>query len=195
MNITEQILTKNKYSRPCTLLKAVKGIVVHWVANPGSSAIANRNYFEGLKNQVPPNNTRYASAHYVIGLEGEIIRCVPDREVCYHVGAEIYANEALRRLSSYPNNCTIGIELCHPAEFDSAGHKITDPAKWKGKFTAATLQSCRELAASLLVAYGLGKDDLWRHYDVTTKVCPKYFVEHTDEWDAFRASVMEVKVE
>ena len=175
MNITEQFLTKNKYSRPCTLLKAVKGIVIHWVANPGSTAQANRNYFENLKSQVPPKDTRYASAHYVIGLHGEIIRCVPDKEVCYHVGADNYTNEALRRLSSYQNNSTIGIELCHPGA--------------DGKFTPETLASCRELAASLLAAYGLSRDDLWRHYDVTTKICPKYFVKHTDEWDAFRASI------
>jgi N-acetylmuramoyl-L-alanine amidase len=175
MNITERLLTKNKYSRPCTLLKAVKGIVIHWVANPGSTAQGNRNYFEGLKNQVPPDDKRFASAHYIIGLEGEIIRCVPDKEVCYHVGADKYTNEALRRLSSYPNNCTIGIELCHPAA--------------DGKFTDKTLASCREIAASLLAAYSLSGNDIWRHYDVTGKLCPKYFVEHTDEWDAFKASL------
>ena len=180
MIITEQLLTKNKYSRPCTLLKAVRGIVIHWVANPGTSAQANRNYFEGLKDQppgLPPDKYRYlyASAHYIIGLNGEIIRCVPDREVCYHVGADRYTNEALRRLSSYPNNCTIGIELCHPTA--------------DGKFTDETLESCRDLAASLLASYSLSRDDLWRHYDVTKKICPKYFVEHTDKWDAFRASI------
>jgi N-acetylmuramoyl-L-alanine amidase len=137
--------------------------------------MANRNYFESLKDQVPPDNKRFASAHYVIGLQGEIIQCVPDKEVCYHVGADTYTNEALRRLSSYPNNCTIGIELCHPNS--------------DGKFTAVTLQSCRELVSSLLLKYGLCKEDIWRHFDVTKKICPKYFVEYTDEWDAFRASI------
>jgi N-acetylmuramoyl-L-alanine amidase len=183
MEIKFDLLTKNKYSRPCVLLKAVKGIVIHWVENAGSTAQANRNFFEGLKNQpsgLDPKKYHYASAHYVVGLRGEVIRCVPDREVCYHVGAETYTNEALRRLSVYPNNCTIGIELCHPG--------------WDGRFTGETLQSCRELAAALLRAYGLTLEDLWRHYDVTGKVCPKYFVEHGDEWDAFRASTGEVKV-
>jgi N-acetylmuramoyl-L-alanine amidase len=175
MNITEQFLSKNKYSRPCDLLKAVKGIVIHWVANPGSTAQGNRNYFEGLKDQVPPNDKRFASAHYIIGLRGEIIRCVPDKEVCYHVGSDRYTNEALHRLSSYPNNCTIGIELCHPGA--------------DGKFTNETLASCRELVSSLLATYGLTKDNIWRHYDITEKVCPKYFVEHTEEWDAFKTSI------
>jgi N-acetylmuramoyl-L-alanine amidase len=175
MTIKDCFLMKNKYSRPGVLLKDVKGIVVHWVANPGTSAMANRNYFEGLKDQVPPDNKRFASAHYVIGLQGEIIQCVPDKEVCYHVGADTYTNEALRRLSSYPNNCTIGIELCHPT--------------WDGKFNEETLESCHWLLDVLLATYDLTKDDIWRHFDVTKKVCPKYFVEHTDEWNAFRASI------
>jgi N-acetylmuramoyl-L-alanine amidase CwlA len=179
MKITEQLLTKNKYSRPCTFLKAVKGIVVHWVANPGSSAAANRNYFEGLKNQVPHGDGVFASAHYIIGLDGEVIRCVPDKEVCYHAGADRYTNEALRRLSSYPNNCTIGIELCHP--------------DWSGRFNDATLRSCGELVSSLLTAYGLTRDDVWRHYDIVlpTKSCPKWFVDHPNEWGLFINSLGE----
>jgi N-acetylmuramoyl-L-alanine amidase len=173
--IEERLLTKNKYSRPGVLLKAVRGVVIHWVANPGSTALANRDYFEGLKNQTPPDDKRFASAHYVIGIKGEIIRCVPDKEVCYHAGAERYTNEALRRLSSQPNNCTVGIELCHPGA--------------DGRFTGETLESCRGLVSALLAAHGLTRECIWRHYDVTGKICPKYFVERTSEWDAFRAGV------
>jgi N-acetylmuramoyl-L-alanine amidase len=179
MNIQQQTLTKNKYSRPGVMLKSVKGIVIHWVANPSTSAQANRNYFENLKNQVPPNDDRYASAHYIIGLHGEVIQCVHDTELCYHVGANKYTSAALQRLSSYPNNCTIGIELCHPDAM--------------GRFTVETLQSCRELVSFLLAGYGLKKTDLWRHYDITGKICPKYFVENQSEWEAFLVSIPETK--
>jgi N-acetylmuramoyl-L-alanine amidase len=178
MTTKDCFLTKNKYSRPGVLLKGVRGIIVHWVANPGTQAMANRNYFEHLKDQQPgqlPHKYRYASAHYIIGIDGEVIRCVPNTEVCYHVGADRYTNEAFCRLSSYPNNCTIGIELCHP--------------KADGKFSEATLQSCRELLSSLLLQYDLSKEAIWRHFDVTGKACPKYFVEHADEWTAFKASI------
>jgi N-acetylmuramoyl-L-alanine amidase len=180
MKIEEQLLTKNKYSRPCTLLKSVKGIVIHWEGNPGTPAQANRNYFENLKEQMPPKDDRFASAHYIIGLHGEVIQCVPDKEVCYHAGAERYTNEALRRLSSYPNNCTIGIELCHP--------------DGSGRFTGDTLRSCRELISFLLSAYSLTKADVWRHYDITGKLCPKYFVENESEWEAFTASLTEANL-
>ena len=28
-----------------------------------------------------------------------------------------------------------------------------------------------------------------RHYDVTGKDCPRYFVQHEDAWETFRADV------
>jgi N-acetylmuramoyl-L-alanine amidase CwlA len=34
MKIQEKLLTINPFSRPGVSLRAVKGIVVHWVANP-----------------------------------------------------------------------------------------------------------------------------------------------------------------
>jgi N-acetylmuramoyl-L-alanine amidase CwlA len=40
-----------------------------------------------------------------------------------------------------------------------------------------------------MAAHGLSPNDLWRHYDVTGKICPKYYVDRPDEWDAFRASI------
>ena len=77
--IIEQLLTVNPYSRPKTALKKVNNIVVHYTANPGTSAENNRNYFEGLAD----SGATYASSHFVIGLEGEIIQCVPLDEISY----------------------------------------------------------------------------------------------------------------
>ena len=65
MKITENFLTVNKFSRPGIKLEKVTKIAVHYVGNPGSSAIANRNYFENQK-----NGGTYVSAHFVIGLRG-----------------------------------------------------------------------------------------------------------------------------
>lgn len=35
------------------------------------------------------------------------------------------------------------------------------------------------------VEFDVSPDDVIRHYDVTGKNCPKYYVEHEDEWDNF----------
>ena len=143
MQITDALLTPNKYSRPQIMLKCVKKVVLHYVGNAGSTAIANRNYFENQK-----NGGRYVSSHYIVGLNGEILRCVPESEVAY--------------CSNQANSYSISIECCHP---DATG-----------KFTDATTNSAAELCAYLLKKYGLGVDDLIRHYDVTGKQCPLWFV-------------------
>ena len=143
MKITDALLTPNKFSRPQIPLKSVKKVVLHYVGNPKSSAMANRNYFENQK-----NGGRYVSSHYIIGLEGEILRCIPESEVAY--------------CSNSANTYSISIECCHP---DATG-----------KFTDATTASAAELCAYLLKRYGLSVDDLIRHYDVTGKQCPLWFV-------------------
>ncbi len=119
MHVKQMLLTKNKYSRPGTALKAVKGVVVHYVGNPNTSAEANRNYFEGLKvgKKDAKGNYVYASSQYIIGLAGEVIQCVPENEVAY--------------CSNSRNNDTVSVECCHP---------LSD-----GKFTDATYKSLAAL--------------------------------------------------
>jgi len=172
MEITQSFLTVNSYSRPGRNLKAVKGIVVHYVGNTNSTAIANRNYFENLKNQT----NRYASSQYIIGLQGEVIQCMPETEVAYHAGAKTYKQEVYDRLNGKPNDYTIGIECCH----------ITDD----GTMSTTTYNTLIELCANLCRKYGLNPaTDLWRHYDVTGKVCHKWFVNNPDNWRVFKLQV------
>ncbi|XOB63266.1 N-acetylmuramoyl-L-alanine amidase [Campylobacterota bacterium DY0563] len=170
IKIEQHLLTPNQYSRPQTKVNIIKAIVIHWVANPMSKAINNRNFFENRKN----GQDGYGSAHYIIGLEGEIIQCLPEDEVAYHVGGT-YTDYAINNLSSYPNNCTIGIELTH--------------IDWEGKFKESTLASARCLCQGLLSKYNLTKENIVRHYDVTGKDCPKYFVDNEDEFTKFKNSI------
>ena len=158
--IDKQLLTVNKYSRPGAKLSVINGIVIHYVANPGTTAKQNRDYFEGLKNQ-SSRNTVSVSSNFVIGLDGEIIECVP-------VGEKAYA-------SNTRNDDTVSIECCHP-ESD-------------GKFTDETYDSLVKLTAWLCKQLDLSPKDVIRHYDVTGKICPKYFVDHEDAWKKFRKDV------
>ena len=75
------------------------------------------------------------------------------------------------------NRHSITIECCHPTE--------------DGRFNEATLSSLRELVAWLAEKYSVGRDGVIRHYDVTGKDCPRYFVAHPDEWEAFKDSVFD----
>jgi N-acetylmuramoyl-L-alanine amidase len=178
MRIEQRLLTVNPFSRPGKRLTGVKGIVIHWVANPGTSALQNRNYFEGLKAQDLSNpKSVFASAHAIVGIAGEVVQCVPTEEMAYHVGAKSYTPEALGRLGHYPNNATLGIELCHP-EAD-------------GRFTVETLNAATELCGLLCIQTGLHPlTDIWRHYDITGKDCPRWFVEHPQEFEEFKRGVV-----
>lgn len=157
LDIDEQYLTVNEYSRPGTPLERVKNIVIHYTANPGTSAQNNRDYFEGLKD----TGLTSASSHFVIGLSGEIIQCIPMNEWCY---------------ASNELNCqSISIEMCHPDE--------------SGAFNDATYNACVFLVAKLCNYYHLTESDVIRHYDITGKECPKYFVDNPDRWDKFKGFI------
>ncbi len=154
ITIENMLLTPNEYSRPQIALSEVNGIVVHYTANPGTTAEQNRNYFEELQYG---EDEVYASSHFVIGLDGEIIQCIPLNEISY--------------ASNDRNYDTISIECCHLDE--------------SGEFTDATYQSLVNLTTWLCEEYNLTSSDVIRHYDITGKICPKYFVENEDAWDEF----------
>ena len=42
-----------------------------------------------------------------------------------------------------------------------------------------------QLTAWLCLKFNLTEEDVIRHYDVTGKICPKYFVEHESAWEDF----------
>lgn len=77
--ITEDFLDKNPYSRSGIALRKVKGVVIHYVENPGSTAKENRDYFNNLQN----THLTKASSHYIVGLDGEVIQCIPQSEISY----------------------------------------------------------------------------------------------------------------
>jgi len=159
MKIEDKLLTINPYSRSGEKQKSIQYIVIHWVGNANTSATANRNYF----NNLAKTHSTSASSHYIIGLNGEIIRCIPDDEVAFHSG------------SYSMNRKSIGIEDCHP--------------DWNGKFTDDTYNALVELCADLCKKYGISINNVIRHYDVTGKSCPKYYVEHQDEWNKLKQDI------
>lgn len=155
--IDVELLTPNEYSRPQIALKKINGIVIHYTANPGATAQQNRDYFEGLAD----SHETHASSHFIVGLDGEIIQCIPSSEISY--------------ASNSRNSDTLSIELCHP---DSTG-----------KFNQKTYDSAVELTAWLCRHFSVSPDAVIRHYDITGKICPKYFVEHEDAWKQFLSDV------
>ncbi|MGO5164283.1 MULTISPECIES: peptidoglycan recognition protein family protein [unclassified Candidatus Paralachnospira] len=155
--IERDLIPVNPYSRSGKLLSSIDGIVVHYTANPGTTAKQNRNYFAGLAD----GSGTSASSHFIIDTDGTILQCVPMSEIAY--------------ASNDRNRDTLSIECCHEDE--------------SGKFTKETYQSLVKLTAWLCDTYGLETDQVIRHYDVTGKLCPKYYVEHEDKWDTLKKDI------
>ncbi len=136
-------------------LADIRGIVIHYVGNPGTTAMNNRNYFAKADTEV--------CSHFVVGLKGEVVQCLP-----------LWERSAA---SNQRNRDTISIEVCHPDD--------------SGKFREDTYASLVQLTAWLCRSADLTTEAVIRHYDVTGKECPRYYVRHPDAWKTFLADVQE----
>lgn len=189
MQITEALLSINKYSRPGVMnLGRIQGIVLHWTGPAGHTARQVRRYFE----VDCPALEHYSSAHYVIDFSGEILRLIPDWEKAYHCGTSTpdpasgriytdWARNAFGRYAEYPealspNGCTIGIELCAVGE--------------RGEFRDATISSAIELTAALCRDHGIPLERVGTHHMVVGwKDCPRLWTRTPALFDAFLADV------
>lgn len=153
--VEPQLIHKHNTARSGIKLNDIKNIVIHYVGNPNTSAKNNRDYFD------KPSTT--VSSHFIVGLEGEIIQCVP-----------LWEKSAA---SNERNKDSISIEVCHPDE--------------TGKYNDTTYESVIKLTAWLCYEFDLTSDDVIRHYDITGKICPKYYVENPDMWENLKKDVKE----
>lgn len=155
--VIESFVRKHKDSRPGTALEQVEGIAMHTTGAPGKSAEAIRSDFDLLDK----GEDGSPAAHFVIGIDGTVIQCIPLSEVSPAAGDQG---------TSY-----ISIQCCH----------IDD----SGKFSKATYESLLRLVEWLLDAYDLEPASVKRHYDVTGDACPSYYVDNGAAWNQFMVDI------
>ena len=97
----------------------------------------------------------------MVGLNGEVIQCLPLDEKS--------------AASNWRNNDTISIEVCHPDK--------------TGQFNSATYDSLVKLTKWLCNAADISDSNVIRHYDITGKACPLYFVNNEEAWKQFKQDV------
>ena len=143
----------------------IKYIVYHYTANDGDTDEANGRYFDG------PN--RNASAHYFVD-DDSITQSVPDDYVAYSVGGYKYPNtKGAKFYGKATNNNTLNIEMCDTIQ--------------NGKYdiSAKTMENAIALGKEKMKQYNIPIDRVIRHYDVTGKACPAYFVDES-AWADFK---------
>ena len=158
--------------RTCT-----KGVVWHYIGVPGQTPMQAYNYFNDPTKQV------FAGCHFCVGLDGDVIQFADADRAVWHCGAKQYTRwmqnahyeYATNAKGKTPNWAFIGVELCHPDD--------------TGQFTEPTLRAAAVLAKQLISDYNLQVSDMIRHYDVTGKDCPKYWIANPQAWSGFKRRI------
>ena len=146
----------------------IKYIVIHYTANDGDTDEANAKYFKKAN--------RKASAHYFVD-DDSVTISVPDTYVAWSVGGSRYSNYKTTGGAKYykiaTNTNTLNIEMC-------------DTIK-NGKYDISekTLSNTVELVKTLMKKYNIPLNNIIRHFDVTGKACPAYYVNE-NEWKKFK---------
>lgn len=159
---------KNYGSKRSTSL--IKYLVYHYTANDGDTDENNAKYFH--------NNVVKASAHRFVD-DDSVTISVPDNYVAWHCGGGLQGNKGHTYYKKCTNTNSIGIEMCD--------------TKRNGKYevTPKTRSNAIALGKELVKKYGIKKENVIRHYDVTGKNCPAYFVKDEEAWIKFRNEIFE----
>ena len=135
----------------------IEYIVVHYTANKGDTAQNNLDYFARTKTGT--------SAHYFVD-ENEVCQSVKDTDVAWHCGR----SDGQYKHPYCRNSNSIGIEMCNSLK------AVPEAVKQR---TAAFVRE-------LMERYGVPRENVLRHYDVTGKRCPAPWVDKPAEWMEFK---------
>lgn len=174
-------VVKNKFSRPGYKLLGVLGIVIHWTANPGASDENHGAFFDGADG----GGGRYAGAHMFVDKDSATL-IIPVDEIAYQANEKACKIAKLKGSikradgSTYhgdANVTTLSLELC--VEKDGTIHPDT-------------IKRAEKIVAEWCKKYKLTVNDIYRHYDVTGKMCPKPFVDNPLLFTSFKKNVQTI---
>ena len=166
MKIKNAYIPINPYNRPGQASNPVR-ICVHYTGDIGAGADRLAQFYANVAaGMFPDKPWNWTSTQYIVGLNGEVIRIVPDNEVSY--------------AASGKNSGTIHIEVCYKQS--------------SGEFEQASKDALRELVLSLMQKYNISADKVVRHYDLTGKLCPYFYIDNK-RWAALHKYITTPKQE
>lgn len=167
MNIIDTYINDNtnNYTVANRGVNDITYIVIHYTANPSSTAKANAQYYQS-------GNTKGVSAHYFVDEKG-IWRGVREKDIAGHCGKWVNSEY----LTDCRNGNSIGIELCCKSMSGMKASQLTgleDDLYIEPK----TIEYAVELVKDIMSRYNIKVDHVIRHYDVHSgrKMCPRPFV-------------------
>ena len=155
----------------------IEYIVWHYTANDGDTDEANANYFK--------RKNLKSSAHYFVD-DDSVTISVPDTYVAWSVGGARYSNYKSTGGASLYKICTnansLNIELCDTQK--NGRYDISEK----------TLNNAIELTKDLMKKYNVPAERVIRHFDVTGKSCPAYYVNNS-EWNKVKSMLSGIQVQ
>lgn len=161
---------KNYGSKRSTSL--IKYLVYHYTANDGDTDENNAKYFH--------NNVVKASAHRFVD-DDSVTISVPDDYIAYHCGGKLQGSKGHKYYKICTNTNSIGIEMCDTIK------------NGKYEVSSKTRANAIALGKEIVKKYGIKKENVIRHFDVTGKNCPAYFVKDEEAWIKFRNEIFETE--
>lgn len=157
-------------SRP---VSAIQYLVYHYTANDGDQGTNNAIYFR--------DNVVQASAHYFVD-DDSITQSVEDTQIAWAVGGKKWADTDKtgggKLYQKATNYNSISIEMC---DTQRDGRLMA---------TETTMARAAELGKALMAKYNIPIERVIRHFDVTGKHCPAYFMGEA-AWAAFKARLVD----
>lgn len=151
----------------------VRYLVYHYTGNDGDRGANNAGYYR--------DNVVEASAHYFVD-DDSVTRSVEDLGVAWAVGGKKWADCARtgggKLYGTVTNRNSLSIEMCDTRR---DGELMA---------TEATLARAAELGRALMRKYCIPPERVVRHFDVTGKHCPAYFMDE-GKWAEFKERLKE----
>lgn len=148
-----------------TVNRYVSGNKKLWIVIHNVGMAATKEGSAYANTQYFKNVNRNASAHYFIDDGDAIWQSVDDDDRSWSVGDARTKNGA-------DNNNTINIEVCG-----------------NSKFTDKELKNLRWLVQMLMKKYNIPKSRICRHYDITGKKCPAYYIDDKN-WSTLKSYIV-----
>ena len=165
------IANKRNYGSSRSTSK-IKYLVIHFTANDGDTDESNGRFFK--------NKVVKASAHYFVD-DDSVTHSVPDNYVAWSVGGSRYSNyKTTGGASMYKvitNTNSISVEMCDTLK------------NGKNDVSAKTLENTLAFCKVLMIKYGIDINHVYRHFDVTGKSCPAYYV-NASAWAGFKKALL-----
>lgn len=146
MKMKKYYLTKSNNTRRVENLEKVEKIIITSSKYKGFSGLKNRNVIEMSKYR----EDREFSCHYIIGLNGEIINIIPEKERAICTRNEDIDTKSISIMLSIDKN---------------------------GEFSKKQLISLKDLIGKIIEKYDITKNDVYIEYDINCSRKPIVFAD------------------